>query len=124
MGSQHSIGWVSNATSGIVSIELSRNGGNIWEFLYNNIIDDGTENWIVIGPDINNAKIRISDITGNPSDVSDSVFSIIPQNLAPILSWTGESGYENDGVESRFREHIFDIYFQSYVYRPRGRCST
>ncbi len=97
-GSQHPINWVSNATSGTVSIELSRNGGSSWELLYNNTADDGSENWIVTDPATINAKIRVTDISGSPSDISDTVFSVLPENLAPTLTWASESGYESDGV--------------------------
>ncbi len=99
IGSPQNITWVSNGTSGNVKIEITRDGGNNWEVLFDNTADDETENWIVTGPTTNNSKIRIGDISGTPSDISDNTFNINTQNVPPTLTWTGESGYEADGVD-------------------------
>jgi hypothetical protein len=98
IGSPQNITWVSNGTSGNVKIEMTRDDGINWEVLYANTPDDETENWTVTGPITNLSKIKISDLDGNPFDVSDNAFNIIVQNVPPTLTWSGETGYESDGV--------------------------
>jgi hypothetical protein len=83
-GTNQTISWNSTGTSGIVKIELSRNGGNGWETLFMNTPDDHSESWSVIGPASKNCKIKITDIDGAPSDTSDNLFTIGPEWIVPI----------------------------------------
>ncbi|MDZ7341414.1 MAG: T9SS type A sorting domain-containing protein [candidate division KSB1 bacterium] len=76
LGNSMDIKWNSQNNSGSVKIELSRNGGSTWETLIASTPDDGTHLWAVTGPASTNCRIRISDIDGNPSDISDNAFTI------------------------------------------------
>lgn len=70
------IKWNSQNNSGNVKIELSRNGGSTWETLFATVPDDWSQFWTVTGPASSNCKVKISDIDGTPSDISDAPFTI------------------------------------------------
>lgn len=80
--SAHQITWQTTSTNN-VNIELTTNNGNTWQLLASNIpAGNGSHHWM-IGPYpySNQCKVRISDAL-NPqnSDISDGVFTIMPQS--------------------------------------------
>jgi hypothetical protein len=76
-GSTQDIKWTSQNTSGNVKIELSRNNGSTWETLFASTPDDQQQSWTVTGPASTSCRVRISDVDGTPSDMSDNTFNII-----------------------------------------------
>ncbi|MCK5128187.1 MAG: CRTAC1 family protein, partial [candidate division Zixibacteria bacterium] len=82
-GSLHTITWTSTGSVGMVKIEYSTNNGNSWTIIVSSTTNDGTYYWTVPNIVANSCLIRISEIDGDPVDMSNSVFSIAaPQPLS------------------------------------------
>jgi len=92
VGSDEDITWTSVGTSGDVHIEYSINNGSNWANVIASTPDDGTHSWTIPDEPSENCLVRISDTDGNPSDVSDAVFTI---SSAPFISVTAPNGGEN-----------------------------
>jgi len=80
VGSVYNITWTSNGTSGNVYIEYSVNNGTGWSFVTASTTDNGTYAWTIPNTPSTNCLVRITDADGDPTDVSDAVFTI---TLAP-----------------------------------------
>ena len=93
IGTQQLISWTSINTSGMVNIELSRDGGASWETVVDSTADAGEYNWTVVEPPSTQCLFKLSDVRGDPFDVSDTVFSIV-EPLVPTLIVTAPNGGE------------------------------
>jgi hypothetical protein len=91
-GATHSINWTSTGIDGNVKIEYSTTNGTSWTTIAAATDNTGIFNWTVPGTPAENCLIKISDIDGEPTDVSDSVFSIVSP---PSLTVTSPNGGEN-----------------------------
>ncbi|MBN2088313.1 VWA domain-containing protein [candidate division KSB1 bacterium] len=76
VGSNQTITWVADGTSGKFNLEISRDAGISWDTLFSNIKFSNFKNWTVTAPRSNQCLIKISDSQGNASDISDSLFAI------------------------------------------------
>ena len=76
VGSVHDITWTSNETSGNLDIAFSTDGGSSWTTIVTNEPDDGNYPWTIPDQPSTNCLVRITDTDGDPSDVSDAVFTI------------------------------------------------
>jgi hypothetical protein len=82
-GTTTTITWDSQAVSGQVAIDLSRNKGGSWTNIIKAVdVADGSADWTVTGPATNQALIRVRSIAMGVSDVSDDTFTIGVQGLA------------------------------------------
>lgn len=89
-GSLQTIHWLGFG-GGRVAVELSRDGGDSWETLFESTPDDGARDWIVTGPATDQALIRVSrNVAPFVSDVSDAVFAISSDPIAVVLPRGGE----------------------------------
>lgn len=88
ISSTQDITWNSAGSSGNVNIYLSRDNGTNWEFLISTE-DDGIYGWTVTGPESNTCLVLISNIGGNPFDISDNVFQISQHAEINITSPVG-----------------------------------
>jgi hypothetical protein len=77
IGSSQTIRWTASSFSGMVRIELSRDGGATWAVLFSSTANDGAQAWKVTAPATNQALVRVSSV-GIPSiqDTSNAVFSL------------------------------------------------
>ena len=89
-GLDQEISWTSYNTSGMVSIQLSRDNGTTWENIVESTSDNGLYNWEVTGPASDMCLISIIDSDGGPADISDAPFSI---TVTPSITIT----IPNDG---------------------------
>lgn len=103
IGSLQSIRWNSYNIDGAVKIELSRDGGNTFEFIADNQPNVGFYNWTVSGAATFQAIVRVSS-NNYPDifDVSDFVFTIgsgvqsfIASNLTEIVNPYAVTPQEN-----------------------------
>ncbi len=77
INSTHTITWSSVGLSGNATIELSRDGGGIWETIVDSTLLTGNQTWKVIGPASTHARIRVSRVSNNnASGASTNDFTI------------------------------------------------
>jgi len=110
MTTNQTITWTSSGltgTSGRVSIQLSRDGGETWKTLMVSTPNNGIQAWKVTGPATNQARIKVlSTIYPDIFDISDANF-IIP---APTIRVTSPNGGEShDRGESRDKVESWQI---------------
>lgn len=88
-GSAQAITWNAKGFDGPVKIELTRNGGQRWETLFERTENDGVQEWVVSGDNSTNARIKITALNEESlSDQSDGPFSI----TAPMISLGAPNG--------------------------------
>lgn len=77
-GTSHNITWTYTGVIGSVLIEYSTNGGNSWTTVVTTTPNTGSYNWFVPNTPSTNCLVRIKgyDSDGNPTDVSNSSFTI------------------------------------------------
>jgi hypothetical protein len=85
VGTTQSVTWSSTGTVGNVMIEYSTNNGTGWSTIFSSTANDGSYSWTVPAVSSSNCKVRISETDGDPSDTSDSVFSIVSPSGAPEI---------------------------------------
>ncbi len=93
-GTRRNITWESTGEVGNVKIQVSTDNKTSWTTVVSSTANDGSYSWIV--PNITSAQcfIRISEASdGDPSDVSDSAFTILPQ--VKTINLTSPNGGEN-----------------------------
>jgi hypothetical protein len=83
---QFAISWHSINTSGWIDIELTRDNGVTWESVADSTEDNGAFMWTATGPASNTCLVRITDVDGSPSDVSDAHFSIAEEPTITLLT--------------------------------------
>ncbi|MFQ5674350.1 MAG: T9SS type A sorting domain-containing protein [bacterium] len=84
VGSQHNITWTSQNLSNPVKIAYSTDGGSNYTTIISSTSNDGSYNWTIPNQPSVNCLVRIADATGgNPSDVSDAVFTISSSGNTP-----------------------------------------
>lgn len=79
IGSSQDITWSSTniPANNRVKVELSRDGGKKWETIFPSTKNDGSEEWEVTGQATDNARIKVSSLSGRPaSDTSNADFTI------------------------------------------------
>lgn len=96
VNSQQTITWTSTGTVGNVRIEYSTNNGGNWTEITASTKNDGSFPWTVPDGVSSHCLIRISETDGDPTDTSDSVFSI----FVPAVTVTSPNGGENWEVNS------------------------
>ena len=84
-GNEQIINWNSVGISGNVTIEFSRNNGIGWATIIAGTTDDGNYSWSIPNEPCTECMIRVADTDGDPSDVSDQVFTILDQ-YKPVAS--------------------------------------
>lgn len=101
-GSEYQIAWDSTGLEN-VSIEYSTNNGVSWSFVTYAPAAEGVYTWIVPGTDSDNCLVRVSgsDSDGDPSDMSDAVFSIVQPVQASVEVLTPNGG-ESLGVGGEY----------------------
>ncbi len=95
-GDPLTVTWTSIGAISNVRIELSTDNGGFWSEIINSTPNDGSFTYL-IPPDTASSSdclIRISDASdGSPSDMSNSVFSILPQLPISITNPIGGETY-------------------------------
>jgi hypothetical protein len=89
-GTSHEITWTSSQVIGNVIIEYSINNGDSWITIQQSTANDGSHNWTVPATPSGYCLVRIGQCEpGGPADVSDNLFSIIPDAAITVTSPNG-----------------------------------
>ncbi len=131
IGSMVPITWNSYGISGPVKIELSRDGGFSFETIQDEQPNYGLFNWVVTGPNTNQALIKISSKEDTTIfDLSDGYFSIgsgvqtvINRSTNPIINYNSVTPQENLIVGSKGKISLFSGRF-SFEYDGGGSVYT
>jgi C1A family cysteine protease len=92
IGALYEITWFGTETRAEVKIEYSTNGGESWTGITESTENDGDYDWTVPDEPSETCLIRISDIGGQPVDVSDAVFSIVQSQFGDLTVLTPNGG--------------------------------
>jgi len=84
VGSVYRIAWTTVGTVDNVKIEYSTDNGTSWTELTASTLNEGSYDWPVPDAVSGNCLVRVSDPSGDPSDVSNAVFSIVPPSAESI----------------------------------------
>jgi hypothetical protein len=77
VGTSQPITWISEGGTGLVRIDLSRDGGSTWKTIIPSTLNDGSQSWKVTGPATAEARIRVISINNRDIfDISDADFTI------------------------------------------------
>jgi hypothetical protein len=90
--SMYEVTWKSIGNVGNIKIECSTNGGESWTEIIASMSNDGSYDWTVPDMPSENCLMRISETDGEPSDISDSVFSIVSPATASITVTSPNGG--------------------------------
>ncbi|MCP5046731.1 MAG: hypothetical protein GY940_06140 [bacterium] len=95
-GTSHAITWTSTGDVGNVKIEYSTNNGSSWTTITSSTANDGSYSWTVPSVSSSNCRVRVEETDGNPSDTSNSVFSIVTVTPTPAtITVKSPKGGEN-----------------------------
>lgn len=92
VGSVHDINWSLDGSVSSVKIDYSADGGATWIQVTADTMNDGVYAWTVPDATSSTCLVRVSDSDGDPSDVSDSSFSIIASTSEAVSSPSTPSG--------------------------------
>src|SRR3989339_961263 len=96
-GSQQTVTWTSEGIVGNVNIDLSTNGGTSWTSIVSNTANDGTQTITVPSTAGSTCKIRVQEPDGNPTDTSNSNFTI---NGNANIFYVDPAGSDSTGTGS------------------------
>ncbi|MGE5342807.1 MAG: hypothetical protein ACM3SY_15140 [Candidatus Omnitrophota bacterium] len=94
IASTNVITWTSAGVTEDVKIEYSLNNGTNWTVITNSTENDGNYNWTPRDTASANCRVRVTAISGKPSDISDAVF-ILTSNPT---GWNPPDGLQNNMI--------------------------
>ena len=93
VGSQHNITWTPAGAASEINLEYSVDNGLSWDTIDGSTPDDGIHAWEVPDNPSTQCLVKISSTApGRPSDVSDSVFSIVLPGIPEIAVTSPDGG--------------------------------
>lgn len=101
IGSTYEITWYAADSREPVRIEYSTDGGQAWTEIIAATENDGEYDWTVPAEPSEICLVRVSELDGQPVDISDAVFSIIQPIPGPVTV-TAPNGGENLESGSEF----------------------
>jgi hypothetical protein len=117
----YNITWISSGTSGGVQIEYSINNGADWLDIITSMPDTGVFPWTVPDTPSDSCLVRVTDTTGNPTDISNDIFTInypvaVPfPELPKVYSMITKTVTANNHLEVKYAlpekaNVLFEIY--------------
>jgi hypothetical protein len=86
------ITWTSIGTIDNVTIEYSPDSGATWTVIETSIANEGSYNWTVPDNPSDECLVRVGEISGEPVDISDAVFSMVSPSSASITITSPNGG--------------------------------
>lgn len=131
IGSIVPITWNSYGINGLVKIELSRDGGGSFETIQDEQPNYGLFNWVVTGPNTNQALIKISskedstifDLSDNYFSIGSGIQTVINRSANAIINLNSVTPQENLIVGSKGKISLFSGLF-SFEYDGGGSVYT
>jgi hypothetical protein len=77
VGESRDIIWTSTGTVGSVNIDYSTDSGATWTSIVSSTANDGLHRWTVPNTPSSTCLLRVREVDGSPTGISNSVFSII-----------------------------------------------
>lgn len=96
IGLEYEITWTTYGNVDEVNLEYSTDNGDTWETIAEYVPNIDSYLWIVSAPQSENCLIRVSEIDGEPFDVSNEVFAIVPVPTITVTSPNGGETLEAD----------------------------
>jgi hypothetical protein len=110
VNSTHNFTWSSTGTVGNVKIEYSTDNGTTWKNVVSSTANDESYSWKVPNTISSQCLVKIKEASdGDPSDTSDSTFSIVPANSLTELSLSRTQftfGYVQGGATPQSQSFI------------------
>ena len=82
VGTQQAVNWTTTGIVGNVNIKLSTDGGASWIILVSSITNTGSKLIVVPNTPSTECKIKVEEIDNEPSDISDTNFTILSSGTA------------------------------------------
>ena len=101
VGSTQTVSWTSSSVTGMVKVELSRDGGTTWSAIIPSApVAAGSKTWKVSGTASTQARVRVSSMPGGAvSDISNADFTITGPP-PPSITVSSPNGGESWAVDS------------------------
>lgn len=99
VGSSTSITWSSESVSQNVKLDYTTDAGTNWILIADNQANSGSYSWTIPNTPSAQCKIRITAMTGSPSDMSDNFFTISASDASLVGFWK----FENDLTDASGR---------------------
>jgi hypothetical protein len=94
VGSACDITWASSGAVGDIKIDYSVDNGVSWTNIVASTENDGSYNWVIPNIPSDSCVVRVGEIDGEPCDMSDGVFSIVPASSLTVTSPNGGESWE------------------------------
>jgi RHS repeat-associated protein len=98
--STKSIIWTTVGIVGNVKIDYSINNGSTWTSIISSTANDGIHTWTVPNVYSSNCLVRVAELDGSPSDVSNAIFSIVPQIAFELTAPNGGEQWKVGSVHA------------------------
>jgi len=123
--STYDITWISVGTTGNVRIEYSTNNGFSWIQAAGSTVDDGSYSWRIPDMPSDSCLVRVRNWSGSPSDISNSVFRILPSSAVPTAKLPEVYSFNVKGISGSNKFEIRYAFpekteFKLEVYDAKG----
>lgn len=98
------VSWSTGGSVPAVDLDLSRDGGQNWELVVGNVVNDGSCRLALSGPPSNDCLLRLRATEGNAETVSDGPF-----HLYASPPWITGSATSGTLLESEYQDVVLDI---------------
>jgi hypothetical protein len=114
-GSQTSITWTSQSVNQNVKLEYSTDGGSTWTLIASDVQNSGSYTWTLPSITSSQCKVRVSAMSGSPSDQSDGVFTISTGDPSLVAHWKFEGNLNDESSSNNTLNGVGISYTTGYL---------
>ncbi len=96
IGSMYEVTWFATDSRAEAKIDYSIDGGETWTEITGAVPNNGSYDWLVPDEPSESCLVRVSEVNGEPVDISDAVFSIVSSQTGDLSVLTPNGG---EGLE-------------------------